>query len=190
MTALLSSFVLVTLAEMADKTQLLTLCLTCRYPVRKVFLGIAIAIALLNLAAVAVGGAVGEYLPVTPVKVAAGIMFIAFGLWNLRPRAPTQEDEESTTTLQTRSAVLAVAGAFFIAELGDKTQLATLSLSARFGAYATVWLGATAGMLLANSLAIAGGAMLGTRLSQSTLMRVSGVLFVGFGIWTLIDALL
>lgn len=189
MTALFSSFVLVTLAEMADKTQLLTLGLTCRYPVRTVLLGITIAISLLNAAAVAVGSLLGAFLPVTPVKVLAGILFIGFGLWNLRPMPP-QADEESCATLRTRSAVLAVTGAFFLAELGDKTQLATLSLAARFDAYFAVWLGATAGMLVANSLALAGGAALGSRLSQSTLMRVSGILFICFGVWTLVDALL
>jgi putative Ca2+/H+ antiporter (TMEM165/GDT1 family) len=183
MTALATSFIFIALAEMADKTQLLTLCLTCRYPARKVLLGVTLAIALLNLVAVGIGGLAGNLLPVTPVKVGAGVLFIAFGLWNLRGGA--QDEEEECDTGTGRSVVITVAMAFLVAELGDKTQLAALSLAARFGSFFLVWLGATLGMVLANSLAIGGGNLLGKRLPQRTLMRLSAVLFIAFGIWTL-----
>jgi putative Ca2+/H+ antiporter (TMEM165/GDT1 family) len=183
MTALVTSFFFITLAEMADKTQLLTLCLTCRYPARKVLLGVILAIGLLNLLAVGVGGLAGNLLPVTPVKLVAGVLFIAFGIWNLR--AAAGEEEEECDTRAGRSAVFAVAAAFLVAEFGDKTQLATLSLAARFGSFFLVWLGATLGMVLANSLAIGGGNLLGSRLPQRKLMRLSAVLFIAFGIWTL-----
>ncbi len=191
MTAFITAFLLVCVAEMADKTQLLTLCLTCRYPVRKVLLGITLAISLLNLGAVAIGGLVGEFLPVTPVKIGAGLLFIGFGIWTLVSTNGADE-EESCETSPSRGAVTAVFLAFLVAELGDKTQLATISLSARFsgfGGAATVWLGATLGMLAANSLAIGGGTLLGNRLSERTLKRASAVLFIAFGLWTLADAL-
>jgi Ca2+/H+ antiporter, TMEM165/GDT1 family len=188
MTALLSSFLLILLAEMADKTQLLTLCLTCRYPVRKVLLGVTLAIALLNLLAVGLGGLAENYLPRTAVGVGAGLLFIAFGLWALRP-SPGDEDDQCETR-PARKVVLAVALAFFVAELGDKTQLAALSLGARFGEFWPVWLGATAGMVLANSLAVGGGALLGSRLDQRTLQRFSALLFIAFGVWTLVAVLL
>jgi putative Ca2+/H+ antiporter (TMEM165/GDT1 family) len=184
MTALATSFVFIALAEMADKTQLLTLCLTCRYPARKVLLGVTLAIALLNLVAVGIGGLAGSLLPVTPVKVAAGVLFIGFGLWTLLSGGG-DETEEECDTRGGRSVVLAVALAFLVAELGDKTQLAALSLAARFGSFFLVWLGATLGMVLANALAVGGGNLLGSRLPQRTLMRLSAVLFVIFGLWTL-----
>jgi putative Ca2+/H+ antiporter (TMEM165/GDT1 family) len=191
MTALFTTFFLVGIAEMADKTQLLTLCLTCRYPARKVLVGVGVAIAVLNLIAVAVGGLAGQLLPIGPIKIAAGLMFLAFGVWTLVARDDGTEeacDIEPTTGLR-RSPVLAVAVAFFIAEIGDKTQLATLSLAARFETLVLVWLGACLGMLAANGLAIGGGSLLSDRVSESTLKKISGILFIAFGIWTLVDAL-
>lgn len=191
MTALLTSFFLVGLAEMADKTQLLTLCLTCKYPARKVLLGVALAIAVLNFAAVLVGGLVGQLLPVGPIKVVAGVLFLAFGIWTLAAREkPADEACETTNDERVRGgAVLAVAAAFLVAEIGDKTQLATLSLAARFETFFFVWLGASLGMLLANGLAIGGGTLLSDRVPQSTLKKISGALFIAFGIWTLVDVL-
>lgn len=191
MTALLTSFFLVGLAEMADKTQLLTLCLTCKYPARKVLLGVALAIAVLNLAAVLVGGLAGQLLPVGPIKIVAGVLFLVFGIWTLAAREkPADEACETTNDERVRGgAVLAVAAAFLVAEIGDKTQLATLSLAARFETFFFVWLGASLGMLLANGLAIGGGTLLSDRVPESTLKKISGVLFIAFGIWTLVDVL-
>jgi putative Ca2+/H+ antiporter (TMEM165/GDT1 family) len=192
MTALLTSFFLVGIAEMADKTQLLTLCLTCKYPARKVLLGVALAIGLLNLAAVAVGGLAGQLLPVVPIKIAAGVLFLAFGAWTLLSRDESDAEAACDTTPDgglRRNAVLAVAAAFLVAEIGDKTQLATLSLAARFEAFAMVWIGASLGMLAANALAIVGGSLLSDRLPKAILKKVSGLLFIAFGIWTLVDVL-
>lgn len=191
MTAFFTSFFLVALAEMADKTQLLTLSLACRYPPRKVLLGVALAIGLLNLVAVAAGALLGQLLPIMWVKVSAGVLFIGFGVWTLL--AKSEEDEgEDYKTGPGRNAVLAVMGAFLIAEIGDKTQLATFSLAARYEtwlAYGLVWLGATLGMLLANSLAIGGGALLAKRMPRRLLMRLSGALFLVVGVWTILEAL-
>lgn len=191
MTAVLTTFFLVGLAEMADKTQLLTLCLTCKYPPRKVLLGVALAIGVLNLAAVLVGGLAGALLPVGPIKIVAGILFLGFGVWTLAAREePADEACETAPDERVRGgAVLAVAAAFLVAEIGDKTQLATLSLAARFETFFLVWLGASLGMLLANGLAIGGGTLLSDRLPETTLKRISGALFIAFGIWTLVDAL-
>lgn len=183
MSAFFASLMLVTIAEMADKTQLLTLCLTCRYPARKVLLGIALAIAVLNFLAVFVGGLAGEFLPVTPVKAVAGLIFIGFGLWTLLQR-PADEDEVCETKPR-RSAVVAVALAFFVAEMGDKTQLAVVSLAANYNAFLPVWAGASLGLLAANSLAIGGGTLLGNRLPEQRIRRISGILFIIFGMWTL-----
>jgi putative Ca2+/H+ antiporter (TMEM165/GDT1 family) len=193
MTPFITSFILVTLAEMADKTQLLTLSLSCRYPARRVLIGVGIAIAVLNLVAVVVGAAAGRFIPLTAVRIGAGVLFIGFGLWNLlaaRDR-PSQEGEDCEVK-SSRHVVLAVAGAFFIAEIGDKTQLAVLSLGARFeGSVLSsvgVWLGATVGMVLANGLAVIIGHTAGRRVPEKLMKRISGALFIGFGIWTLVEA--
>jgi putative Ca2+/H+ antiporter (TMEM165/GDT1 family) len=192
MTALFTSFFLVALAEMADKTQLLTLSLACRYPARTVLMGVALAIGLLNLVAVAAGALLGQLLPIMWVKVAAGVLFVGFGVWTLLARGDDEEEGEDVKTGPGRNAVLAVMGAFIIAEIGDKTQLATFTLAARYEtwlAYALVWLGATLGMLLANGLAIGGGALLASRMPRRLLMRLSGVLFLVVGVWTILEAL-
>ena len=188
MNALVTSFGLIFLAEMADKSQLLTLCLACRYPAHKVLLGVTLAVGLLNLLAVGVGGAVSELLPADIVRPAAGALFIGFGIWTLL--SPDPPDEETCTTGFRRSAVLAVGLAFFVAEFGDKTQLAALSLAAQFDQLLPVWTGATLAMVGANALAIGGGSLLGTRVSASALRRFSGILFIVFGALTLASALL
>jgi putative Ca2+/H+ antiporter (TMEM165/GDT1 family) len=191
MTAFITAFVLVTIAEMADKTQLLTLSLACRYPARKVLIGVALAIAVLNLVAVVIGAVAGRFIPVTAVKIGAGVLFLGFGLWNLLAKDRPQAAEECEVKSD-KYVILAVMGAFLIAEIGDKTQLATLSLGARFeGSILNsvgVWLGATVGMILANALAVIIGHTAGRRVPEKLMKRISGALFVGFGIWTLVGA--
>ncbi len=188
MTAFVTAFVLVTIAEMADKTQLLTLSLACRYPARKVLIGVAIAIAILNLVAVVIGAVAGRFIPVTAVKIGAGVIFLAFGAWSLLAKERTEEAEECEVR-SNRYVILGVIGAFLLAEMGDKTQLATLSLGARFDgsilSSVGVWLGATAGMVVANSLAVIVGHTAGRRVPGKLMKRISGILFIGFGIWTL-----
>ena len=191
MTPFITSFVLVLIAEMADKTQLLTLSLACRYPARKVLIGVALAIAVLNVVAVAIGAVAGQFIPVTAVKIGAGVIFIGFGLWNLLAK----DKPEGTEECEVRSGkyvVFAVMGAFLLAEMGDKTQLAALSLAARFeGSLLSsvgVWLGATIGMILANALAVIIGHTAGRRVPEKLMKRISGGLFIAFGIWTLVDA--
>jgi len=148
MTAFLTAFVLVAIAEMADKTQLLTLSLACRYPARRVLVGVGLAVAVLNLLAVLVGAVAGRFIPLTAVKIGAGALFIGFGIWNLLIEEKLQPEEECEVK-SGRHVTLAVMGAFLLAEIGDKTQLATLSLAARFDGStwdsAGVWFGATIG---------------------------------------------
>jgi putative Ca2+/H+ antiporter (TMEM165/GDT1 family) len=198
LTTFATSFVLVLVAEMADKTQLLTLSLSCRYPARKVLLGVGIAIAVLNLVAVVIGALAGRFIPVMAVKTGAGVLFVGFGVWNLLAREKAQNPPPDGEECEVRSAgrlvSLGIAAGFLVAEIGDKTQLATLSLGARyegdFTASAAVWLGATLGMLLANALAIVAGHLAGRRLPERLMKRISGGLFVAFGVWTLVEAFL
>jgi putative Ca2+/H+ antiporter (TMEM165/GDT1 family) len=193
MTAFITAFVLVAIAEMADKTQLLTLSLACRYPARKVLIGVGLAIAMLNVIAVVIGAVAGRFIPVSAVQIGAGVLFVAFGLWNLLAKDKPEEAEECEVRSD-KHVVLAVTGAFLLAEIGDKTQLATLSLGARFeGSLLSsvgVWAGATVGMILANALAVIVGHVAGRRVPEKLMKRISGVLFVGFGIWTLVEAFL
>ena len=94
MTAFIAAFVLVTVAEMADKTQLLTLSLACRYPARMVLIGVSLAIAILNLVAVVIGAVAGRFIPVSAVQIGAGVLFVAFGLWSLLAKDKPEKAEE------------------------------------------------------------------------------------------------
>ena len=202
MTAFIAAFVLVAIAEMADKTQLLTLSLACRYPARKVLIGVGIAIAMLNVIAVVIGAVAGRFIPVSAVQIGAGVIFVAFGLWNLLTKDKPEEDEECEVR-NNKHVILAVTGAFLLAEIGDKTQLATLSLGARFDgsllSSVGVWAGATVGrpmprpdlpMRLPWPRATATPWRCWRRVPEKLMKRVSGALFVGFGIWTLAEAFL
>ncbi len=201
---------LVSLAELGDKTQMLTLVLAARYKPRQVLLGVFLAVLALQALAVAAGGLVGNLLPASTVGIVAGLLFIGFGVWTLR--STSEDDHDPDARARGRfGPVLGVAGAFFLAELGDKTQLMTMSIAADPGvaarslgflggivpaveagpgAYIAVWLGSTLGMMLVNGLAVVLGAALGARLSPHVIARVSGAVFIAFGVLSIASVLL
>jgi putative Ca2+/H+ antiporter (TMEM165/GDT1 family) len=178
--AFLLSFGLIFLAELGDKSQLLALALSTRYRPVPVLIGISIATAVVHAISVAVGSAVGLALPTRLISIVAGVAFFAFAAWTLR--GDKLDDGHVARAQRTaRSAVLATAGAFFLAELGDKTMLATVTLATTEGAVGT-WLGSTVGMVAADALAIAVGQQLGTRLPERTIRVGAAMTFVAFGV--------
>jgi putative Ca2+/H+ antiporter (TMEM165/GDT1 family) len=206
--AFILAFVLVGLAELGDKSQLLLLGFAAKYRPAKVVAGAAIAILLLQAAAVLLGRAVGALIPGDVVSVVAGLLFVAFGVITWRS-AGDDEAEEGTRTFAL-GPVLTVAAALLLAEFGDKTQLMTVSIAAdpaaalrTLGSFASgikppeagtagtalgVWLGSSAGFLAADALAIVTGAVLGARLPRRAIARFSAVVFVVFGLVTLASA--
>ena len=187
MDALLLSFGVVFVAELGDKSQLLTLAFAARHRVVPVVLGITAASALVMGVSVLVGAAVGDALPTEAVTVLAGVAFLAVGAWTLRGD-DDEEEEEATAGRRSGSAFLAVAGAFLLAELGDKTMLATVSLATRHGLWGT-WAGASLGMVAANLLAVVGGRALGARLSARAVRLGAAALFLIFGAVLVVDGL-
>jgi putative Ca2+/H+ antiporter (TMEM165/GDT1 family) len=183
--ALLLSFGVVFVAELGDKSQLMTLAFAARYRLVPVLLGIVVASGLVMGVSVLVGAAVGDALPTDAVTVLAGLAFMGVGAWTLRGE---DDEDEAVVARRARSAFLAVAGAFFVAELGDKTMLATVSLATRHGLWAT-WAGATAGMVAANLLAVVGGRALGARLSARTVRLGAACLFLVFGVVLVVEGL-
>jgi Ca2+/H+ antiporter, TMEM165/GDT1 family len=174
-------------AELGDKSQLMTLAFAARYRLAPVLLGIVVASALVMGVSVLVGAAVGDALPEDAVTVLAGLAFLGVGAWTLRG----EDDEEGVTPPSSRgarSAFLTVAGAFFVAELGDKTMLATISLATRHGLLGT-WAGATVGMVAANLLAVAGGRALAARVSARTVRLGAATLFLVFGAVLVVEGL-
>lgn len=202
------AFVLVGLAELGDKSQLLLLGFAARHRPVKVIIGAALAVFTLQAIGVLAGGLIGAYLPDTIIAVAAGLLFIGFGVATWRAREGGSE--EGAARAGRFGPVLTVAAALFIAELGDKTQVMTMSIAADpaasiralgalgagftapvAGTFTTgfgVWLGSSLGFLAADMVAIVAGAMLGSRLPERTISRVSAVVFVVFGLITLASA--
>jgi len=178
--ALLLSFGIIFVAELGDKSQLMALALAARYRALPILVGITGATALVHLFSVVVGAVVGLALPTRPLSVVAGVAFLAFAAWTLR--GDRLDDEEAAKASRTtRSAVLAAAGAFFLAELGDKTMLATVTLATTEGVVGT-WLGSTLGMVAADALAIVVGQQLGRRLPERAIRYGAAASFVVFGL--------
>ncbi|GGJ94282.1 UPF0016 family membrane protein [Pilimelia anulata] len=179
------SFGVIFVAELGDKSQLMALTFATRFRWLPVLLGITLATAVVHAVSVAVGYGLGAALPTGWIALLAGVAFLGFGAWTLRGDSLT-DAEKRKAERSTGSAVLAVAGAFFLAELGDKTMLATITLATRHGWFGT-WLGSTLGMVAADALAILVGQQLGRRLPERAVRFGAAALFAIFGVWLLVD---
>ncbi len=186
LSALAISFGVIFVAELGDKSQLMALTFATRYRTATVLAGITIATAVVHLISVGVGVGLGAALPTGWINLLAGLAFFAFAAWTLRGDTLT-EQEKSKAERRRRSALWAVGGAFFLAELGDKTMLATITLATNHGWFGT-WIGSTVGMVAADALAIVAGRMLGKRLPEKAIKYGAAALFVAFGVWLVIEA--
>ncbi len=187
MYALLLSFAVIFVAELGDKSQLMAMTFATRYRFWTVIAAITAATAVVHLVSVAVGSLLGLALPTRPINIVAGIAFVAFGLWTLRGDE-LSDDEESRAERSKAPAFFAVAGAFFLAELGDKTMLATITLATQEGWFG-VWIGSTIGMVAADALAIGVGALLGRHLPERVVKIGAAILFFAFGAWLLYEGI-
>ena len=178
--AFLVSFGVIFVAELGDKSQLMALAFATRYRVVPVLIGITLATAIVHLASVAIGAAMGAALPTRPINAIAAIAFVGFGLWTLRGDELTEEDTKRAERSNGR-VIWAVGSVFFLAELGDKTMLATVTLATREGIFGT-WLGSTLGMVVADALAIVVGRMLGARLPEKAIRIGASVAFFVFAV--------
>ena len=181
------SFAVIFVAELGDKSQLMALTFATRFKTWPVLIGITIATAVVHLVSVGVGYGLGAALPTGWISLIAALAFLAFGAWTLRGDR-LSEDEKNKAERSTGSAILAVGGAFFLAELGDKTMLATITLATQYGWFGT-WVGSTVGMVAADALAILVGRLLGRHLPEKAIKYGAAALFAIFGIWLLIEAI-
>lgn len=170
----------VTLAEMGDKTQLLAMAFATKYQASKVLIGVFIATVLNHACAVALGNFITRYAAIDIwVQVIASLSFILFGLWTIRGDKLEGEDERETRF----GPIVTVAIAFFIAELGDKTQLATIALATKFPANPIgILIGTTTGMLIADAIGIIIGVVMCKRIPERTIKLVSAGAFIFFGL--------
>lgn len=179
MDAFLLSLGVIFVAELGDKSQLMALAFASRYRPMPVLVGITAATLIVHAGSVVLGSALALALPTDVIAVVAGIAFLLFAAWTLRGDE-LGEDDEARASRSASSVVLAVGVAFFLAELGDKTMLATITLATTEDAVGT-WLGSTAGMVVADAIAIGVGAILGARLPDRPIRIGAAIAFVVFG---------
>jgi putative Ca2+/H+ antiporter (TMEM165/GDT1 family) len=182
------SFAVIFVAELGDKSQLMALTFATRFKPWPVLIGITVATALVHLVSVGIGYGLGAALPTSWISLVAGVAFLVFGAWTLRGDRLT-DDEKGKAEQATGSAILAVGGAFFLAELGDKTMLATITLATQHGWLGT-WVGSTIGMVVADALAILVGRLLGKHLPERVIRYGAAALFAIFGIWLIVEAVI
>ncbi len=187
--ALWLSTAVIFVAELGDKSQLMAMTFATRYRARDVLLGITLATAIVHLASVGIGYAIGSSFEQYqgPIAITAGIAFLGFAAWTLRGDELT-DDEAEKAKKATGSALLAVGLAFFLAELGDKTMLATITLAVREDWLGT-WIGSTVGMVAADALAIVVGAVLGKHLPEKVIKIGAAAAFAVFGVLLIVEGL-
>lgn len=185
--ALLLSTGVVALAEMGDKTQLLSLMLAARYPQRSlpIIAGIGIATIANHACAAYFGHWLAVLLSPNAMRWILGISFLAIGLWLL---VPDRMDDAGGKKVKNAAwpVFLMTTGLFFLAEMGDKTQIATIALGARYADVVAVTAGTTLGMMLANAPAVWIGARFTHRIPIKWVHAIAAVIFIVIGILTLV----
>ncbi len=187
MTAFWTSLFFITAAEMGDKTQLVSLAFACRYRARLVVVGVFVATLAVHLFSVAIGEMLGLALPTLWINIGAGISFLGFGIWTVR--GDSLDDGQSCDRFASLGPFFTIAGTFFLAELGDKTMLATVTIASRELDFLGVWLGSTFGMVVADGLAICVGVAMGRRLPARAIRLGAAAIFLVFGVSVLMKSI-
>jgi putative Ca2+/H+ antiporter (TMEM165/GDT1 family) len=178
----LVSAAVVAVAEIGDKTQLLALVLAAKF--RKpipIILGILVATLANHAAAAAVGTWLTRVIGPDVMRWVLGISFIAMGIWTLIPDKPDLDDEKPSTK-DGWGVFSTTAAAFFLLEMGDKTQIATVALAAKYSNLALVTAGTTLGMMLANVPAVLLGDVAAKKLPLALVRAVAALTFVALGV--------
>ena len=177
------------IAEMGDKTQLMLIALTSKYKLRDIISGTAVAILVLNGLAVLAGGLVSEFIPDWLIKTIAALAFLYFAVSTIA--GDDDDEEEGSGKSKIKFAPLAVFCTFFIAELGDKTQLTAITFGANEGMSAAlvVWIGCSLGLFAADILGMLVGYLLKSKTPDGLLNTLAFAIFSIFGVYTLYQGL-
>jgi len=185
MEALLVSTGLVAIAEIGDKTMLLAIVLAARWQRHwPIIAGILVATLLNHALASTVGVIAAQYLQGPWMRWVIGLAFLGFAAWALVP--DRFEDDEAPKAITGGSVFLATAIAFFLVEMGDKTQVATVALAAQFQSVALVAAGTTLGMMIANVPAVFLGEAMARRVPLRYVRWAAAALFAATGTWVLV----
>ena len=173
------------IAEMGDKTQLLMVAMTSRFKLRDILIGSAASILALNALAVGVGALISELIPGWLIKIVAALAFFYFAWSTLRGEEEDEEDSGRTSV----HPIFTVFGTFFLAELGDKTQLTAIAFAANEGLEnaLVVWLACSVGLFAADLVGMLLGYLLKSKLPEGFLDKLAFVIFAVFGVTTLAE---
>ncbi len=171
------------IAEMGDKTQLMLVAMTSKFKIRDIILGTAAAILVLNGLAVLAGGLVGSLIPDWIIKIIAAFAFLYFAITSL---TEDEEEEEESANNKIKIAPIAVFCTFFVAELGDKTQLTAIAFGANEGLRSAliVWIGCSIGLFAADIIGMLLGYLLKSKMPEGFLHLLAFAIFAFFGILT------
>ncbi|MDW7684325.1 MAG: TMEM165/GDT1 family protein [Bacillota bacterium] len=184
MTVFFIAFIAVLLAELGDKTQLVTLTLSTRYPPRQVLAGALGALAAITGLAVVLGDYLADLFPQQAVLLVSGLFFLVVGAYVYFKK----ESPDGAVEAPTKGVALQTFLMVFLAELGDKTQLAAIALTAAYGQPVAVFLGAMGGQFVNHAAAAYLGSRFLARLPARTIKAASALLFLVFGVAMLISA--
>jgi putative Ca2+/H+ antiporter (TMEM165/GDT1 family) len=176
---LIKAFMLIFIAEMGDKTQILAMAFATKYPVKKVLLGIFIGSFLNHGLAVLLGSYISNFVPINAIQMIAGFAFVGFALWTLK--AEEEEEEEAKDKVKF-GPVITVALAFFIGELGDKTQLTAITLATDALYPLAILCGTVLGMIVTGAVGIIVGKKLGDKIPEFAIKLIAAAVFMFFGV--------
>ncbi len=173
---LLTAFFLIFMAEMGDKTQILAMAFSTKYKIKQVIIGIFIGSLLNHSLAVLLGANLYRIIPIETLSIIAGLSFILFGVWNLQ--IDTDDSEETKSKF---GPIMTVSLAFFIGELGDKTQLTAIILATDAQYPILILCGTVLGMVFTGSLGIFVGIKLGSKIDEFYIKIAASAIFFLFG---------
>lgn len=185
---LISAFILISITELGDKTMIAVITLSSKYSKRTVFLGSFLGLAAVTAVGVLIGEVLFQFVPAWIVGLAAGVIFILFGVATLL--LPEKEEEEEIKDKSRWGGFLTVFGFVALMELGDKTQLSVITLSAESGAALMVFIGAALGFLWLTVVEVSLGKVIGEKVPKDYIRKGSGLVFIIFGIIFLAQQLL
>lgn len=181
---LIRAFLLIFAAEMGDKTQIIAMTFATQYRVKEVILGVVFGVVLNHGIAIILGRFISKVVPMNLIQIIAGIMFVIFGIMALK-----EEEMEESENKKAFGPIVTVALAFFIGELGDKTQLTAMTLSTEGSYPFFILMGTTLGMVATSGLGIFVGSKIGEKIPELAIKVVSSIVFIFFGSLKLLNTI-
>jgi putative Ca2+/H+ antiporter (TMEM165/GDT1 family) len=173
---LISSFGIIALAELGDKTQLTVMCLSANKRAKTVFIGAVLAFALVDGVSALIGGTIAAFIPAQWIGIGAGVAFLVFGVYSLIPK--TEEFKTDSRSLNVVHSFSLIA----MMELGDKTQLSVIALAAEYDAPLMVFVGVMLALVLLTAIGIAAGTVISRFIPLKYVKIGSSLVFIVFGI--------